>query len=620
MNGYMNRILNVDLSAGKTEVETISEDIYQKYIGGSGLGTKILWDRKVYDADPLSADNALIFMTGPFANTPALTSGRHEILAKSPLTGIFGESDSGGTFGPALKRAGYDGVVITGKSDGPVYLWVSEEGVEIRDATHIWGKDVFETDAAMRSETADKAVTSCIGPGGENMVRMAAVINDGRAARAAGRCGLGAVLGSKNLKGVAVFGNQKTPIHDRDKLSGTIKELAKMLSEKLAGMTNFGTAGGLATFEEMGSLPLKNWKGSERWNDEAAKITGATMAEQMGAGNYGCERCVIRCGREIKVKSGPYAGLEGAGPEYETLASLGSLCLVSDLDAIAKANDLCNRYGLDTISAGSIVAFAMEAFEQGIISEKDTDGIQLTWGNGQAMVDTIKMIGESRGLGEVLAKGVREAAKILGGGAEEFAIHSSGLEFPLHDARAYMSLSVGYATSSRGACHLAGLSHAFERMLTLPEIGLSEVPDRMSIDNKGKLTALAQNVMGMLDSLKICKFPLFGGLRIPHVNDWYQAITGEAMDVDAFMQTGERIFNLKRLFNLKCGYDPQKDDTVPSRVLKLPKTAEGWQTKLPPMSEMMAEYYEFRGWDDKGYPTQEKLEALGLEEEANLIS
>ena len=230
------------------------------------------------------------------------------------------------------------------------------------------------------------------------------------------------------------------------------------------------------------------------------------------------------------------------------------------------------------------------------------------------MVETIKMIGESRGFGEVLAKGVREAAKILGGGAEEFAIHSSGLEFPLHDARAYMSLSVGYATSSRGACHLAGLSHAFERMLTLPEIGLNEVPDRMSTENKGKLTALAQNVMGMLDSLKICKFPLFGGLRIPHINDWYQAITGEAMDVDGFMKTGERIFNLKRLFNLKCGYDPQRDDTVPSRVLNLPKTAEGWQTKLPPMSEMMKEYYEFRGWDEKGYPTWEKLASLGLED------
>ncbi len=616
MKGYMSRILNVDLTSRKTEVEVIPEDLYRKFIGGSGLGTKILLDRKVYEAESLSEDNVVIFMTGPFANTPALTSGRHEVLAKSPLTGIFGESDSGGTFGPTLKRAGYDGVVITGKSDDPVYLWVSEEGVEIRNAKHIWGKDVFETDAAIRSETTDKAVTSCIGPGGENMVRIAAVINDGRAARAAGRCGLGAVLGSKNLKGIAAFGRQKTPIHDRDKLSGSIKELAKMLSEKMAGFTNFGTASSLATYEEMGSLPLQNWKGSKRWNNEAAKITGATMAEKIGSGNYGCERCVIRCGREIKVNSGPYAGLEGAGPEFETLASFGSLCMVSDLEAIAMANDLCNRYGLDTISAGSMVAFAMEAFEKGIINEKDTDSIQLTWGNGQAMVETIKMIGESRGIGEILAKGVREAAKILGGGAEEFAIHSSGLEFPVHDPRAFMSLSVGYATSPRGACHLAGLSHVFERILTLPEIGLSEVMDRMSIDNKGKLTALAQNVMGMFDSLKVCKFTLFGGLRIPHITDWYQVITGEPMDVEAFMQTGERIFNMKRLFNLKCGYDPQRDDTVPARVLKMPKTAEGWQTKLPPISEIMTEYYAFRGWDEKGYPTQEKLASLGLQEES----
>jgi len=620
MKGYMKQILKVDLSSRKTEVLEIDDDLRRKFVGGSGLGTKLLWDLGAYAADPLDEKNALIFMTGPFANTPALTSGRHAVLARSPLTGIYAESDSGGSFGPELKRTGYDGVVITGKAEKPVYLWISEDGAEIRDAAHLWGKDVFTTDEMLRAETSEKSVTSCIGQSGEKMVRMASIINDGRAARAAGRCGLGAVMGSKNLKALVARGSKKTPLHDRAALADNIKTLAKMIRENMAGMTRLGTAGGLAAFEEMGSLPLKNWKGVERWKDDAARITGATMAERMLTGNYGCERCVIRCGREIEIKEGPYAGLQGAGPEYETLASLGSLCSVNDLAAIAMANDLCNRYGLDTISAGAMVAFAMEAFERGIISERDTEGVRLTWGNAEAMVKTIEMICQNRGIGSILALGVREAAKKLGGGAEDFAVHGSGLEFPMHDSRAYMTLPVEYATSARGACHLSGLSHAFERVITLPEIGLDKVPDRLSYENKGVLTALSQDVMGMFDSLKVCKFTLFGGLKIPNLTDWYRYITGEEMEVETFMRTGERIFNLKRLFNLKCGYVPERDDTLPSRMLKEPKAAEGWKTQLPAsLPEMMVEYYAYRGWDKKGYPTREKMAALGLSEEAGLL-
>jgi len=613
MNGYMNQIINVDLTARKIDISEFEEDILKNFIGGSGLGVKILWDKKAFMADPLSGENTLIFMTGPFANTPVLLSGRHAVVARSPLTGIFGESDSGGTWGPMLKRAGYDGIVVTGKADSPVYLWVSENGVEIRDAGHLWGKDTFDADAQLRAETAEKAVTAGIGPAGERLVRIAAIMNDGRAGRAAGRCGLGAVMGFKKLKAIAVHGTLETQIHDRDGLLKALKEVGRMIRENMVGMTKFGTSGGLASFEEMGALPLQNWKGSERWNEGASQITGAAMAERIGTGNYGCERCIVRCGRDIRVKEGPYAGLEGAGPEYETLASLGSLCLITDLNAIAMANDLCNRYGLDTISTGSMVAFAMEAYEKGILTQKDTDGLELTWGNAHAMVETVKMIGEDRGLGVILAKGSREASKELGAGAEQFAVHSKGLEVPMHEPRAYMAGAVQYATSARGACHVSGLSHAFERVLTLPEIGLKDIPDRMASEGKGVLAAKTQNVMGMFDSLKVCKFLLFGGIKTTHLVEWYEKVTGESMSVEEFMLTGERIFNLKRLFSLRCGLRAE-DDTISARILDLPKEAEGWKTKLPPLPEMIKEYYAYRGWNDEGVPTDEKLQALGLQE------
>ena len=612
MNGYTNRIIDVDLTTRKVEFIELPEEILKNYIGGSGIGTKLLWDHRGYAAEPLSGQNPLIFMTGPFANTPALTSGRHALIFRSPLTGIFGEADCGGTWGPTLKRAGYDGIVVRGEADSPVYLWCNEDGVEVRDAVHVWGKDTYETDEVLRSETAAKAVTACIGPAGEQMVKIASVMHDGRAARAAARCGPGALMGAKKLKAIAVYGSKETTIHDRKALIAALRDIGRTIKENMAGMSLLGTGGGLFSFEELGSLPLQNWKRSERWQEGAEKITGATMKERIGSGNYGCERCIVRCGRIIKVESGPYAGLEGAGPEYETLASLGSLCLVSDVEAIAMGNDLCNRYGLDTISTGSTIAFAMEAFEHGIITSRDVDGLDLTWGNAASMIELIKMIGEGRGLGSTLALGVREAAKVLGNDAEGFAVHANGLEFPMHDPRAYMSLAVEYSTSARGACHLSGLSHAFERAITLPEIGLNEVPNRLDLEDKGRLTALSQDICGMFDSLKTCKFMMFGGLKLTHICEWYNCITGRKMTPAEFMLIGERIFNLKRLFNLKCGYNPAVSDTVSSRVLTLPKKGRDWQTRLPDLDVLKKNYYAYRGWDEKGIPSGQKLDQLGL--------
>ena len=611
MEGYIGKILYFDLSLSKKDIRDL--DIYdvKKYIGGSGLGAKILFDETDEKTDPLSPENILIFMTGPFTGTPVLCSSRYSVISKSPLTGIFGESSSGGSWGEMLKKSGFDGIVIRGKSPKPVYLWLNNGEVELRNASHIWGKDTFEIDSILKSETNSKAIVACIGQAGEKSIPLAAIMNDGVHSRAAARCGLGAVMGSKNLKAIAVHGNHKVEVKDAQGLNKSIKELSKIIVEKAAGLKKLGTAGALAVFEEMGSLPLQNWRYNDRWKEGAQKITGATLVESYVTGDYFCKRCIIGCGKKVEVKDGPYKGTEQSAPEYETLALMGSSCLVDDLAAIIKANELCNRYGLDTISTGSVIAFGMEAFEKGLITKKDTDGIELVWGNGDAVVEVVKKIGESEGIGKLLGLGSRKAAEMLGRNAEEFAIHAKGLDFPAHDPRAYNAGAVAFATSARGACHLSGFSHVFERSLAAPEIGIPEPMNRFDVSGKGILTAKTQNYMGMLDSLEICKFILFGGMGISTFIKWYNYVTGEKMDVDSFMLTGERIFNLKRLYNVKCGLS-RKDDFLPPRILTWKKVAEDLSPNLPPLGTMLGEYYEYRGWSEDGIPSKEKIEELEI--------
>ena len=611
MKGYIGKILYFDLSLSKKEIRDLDIDEAKKYLGGSGLGIKILFDETDKDTDPLGPENVLIFMTGPFTGTPVLCSSRYSVVSKSPLTGIFGESNSGGSWGEMLKKSGFDGIVIKGKSPKPVYLWLNNGKVELRDASHIWGKDTFEVDSILKSETNNKAVVACIGQAGEKCVPLAAIMNDGIHARTAGRCGMGAVMGSKNLKAIVVYGDQKTDVADPQGLNDSIKEESKIIVEKAAGLKKLGTGGALAVFEEMGSLPLQNWRYTGRWKEGAQKITGATLVESYVTGNYSCKRCIIGCGKKVKVTKGPYKGTEQSAPEYETLALIGSNCLVDDLAAIIKANELCNRYGLDTMSTGSVIAFGMEAFEKGLITKKDTQGIELVWGNGDAVVEMVRQIGESKGIGKVLGLGSKEAAKVLGKNAEEFAIHVKGLDFAGHDPRAYNAGAVNFATSARGACHLSGFTHVFERALVAPEIGIPEPIDRFEVSGKGILTAKTQDYMGMLDSLEICKFIMFGGMGISTFIKWYKYVTGEQMDVNSFMKTGERIFNLKRLYNVKCGVS-RKDDFLPPRILTWKKVGEGLSPNLPPLGTMLGEYYDYRGWSEDGIPSKEKLEELDI--------
>jgi len=611
LKGYAGKILTLDLSNSKVKVEDLNEQWATQFIGGSGLGAKYLYEMTDEKTDPLGPENPLIFMTGPFTGTSVPLSGRHAVVSRSPLTHIFGESDVGGTWGAHLKKAGFDGIIITGKSPKPVYLWGNDGKIEIRDASHLLGKDTYEVDPLLKAETHPKAAISAIGQAGENQVLLASIMTDGNDGRAAGRCGLGAVMGSKNLKAIAVYGTQKVGVFHPEAVDRLQKEYGAMIIKNAENFKKYGTAGALSTFEAMGTLPLQNWKFVGRWEESAEKINGFTLSETLLTGRYFCDACILGCGRRVKIDQGPYAGVDGAGPEYETLALLGSNCLIDDLEALCYANELCNRFGLDTISTGGVIGFGMEAFDKGLIDQEDTDGIELRWGKIEALIEMIKIIAQKKGFGEVLGKGVKKASEIIGKNSVEFAPHIKGLELPAHDPRGYNAGATGFATSSRGACHLAGLSHTFERLLKSPEMGIPEPIDRYEVKGKGILAAKSQNLMGMMDSLKLCKFILFGGITITHIVDWYRYVTGKEMSTDDFIKTGERIFNLKRVYNVRLGIS-RKDDTLPYRHLTFKRIGQGLTPNLPPLGQMLSEYYEYRGWSEDGIPTPEKLKELGL--------
>lgn len=610
-DGYMGKILEVDLGTRTHRAIPLDPAIARQYVGGSGLAAHLLLDEASPALDPLGAGNSLALMAGPMTGTLVPTSNRFAAVAKSPLTGAFGESDCGGSWGGELKRAGFDGLIVRGRANSPVYLWISDGEVEIRDAGRLWGRDTWETDALVRQETDDKASVACIGPGGEQLVRFAAIMNEGREGRAAGRAGLGAVMGSKRLKAVAVRGSMNVPVADAAALRASIKEWSPKLRAGAEGMHKYGTSGGTPTHEKMGNLPLKNWQQGS-WPEGAVKISGVTLAERgILTDTYACRGCVIGCGRVVKIEDGPYAMERSAGPEYETVAMLGSNCLVDDLQAICKGNELCNRYGIDTISTGAVIAFAMEAFDRGLLTAEQVDGVDLQWGSGEGLVEMIKRIGERKGLGRLLGEGVSRAARELGPQAQAFTIQVKGLEPPAHDPRAFFGNAIAYATSARGACHLSSFTHGFERVLAMPEFGHNAPVDRFASEPKPRLLFDGQNLMGMFDSLKACKFLLFGGARTPQLVEWLNYVTGWGMDQAEFFRTGERIFNAKRLYNLRSGLTG-KDDTLPARFRQEPRADGGAEGKLPPFETMLAEYYQVRGWDSQGVPLPVKLAELGL--------
>ena len=612
MFGYHKKLLRVDLSSRKVEVEDLDEALIQKYVGGLGIEAKILYEETGPETDPLSPKNILMAVTGPYTGTGVPTSGRHHLVARSPLTGFFGESNVGGSWAVHFKRAGFDGIVIKGESSAPIYLWIHDGRVELRDARPIWGKTSYESAEWLKQETAKEATAAVIGPAGERMAKIASIPHIGHIVRAAARTGLGAVMGSKNLKAMVAFGEGPIPIAKPDELKARIKEITPHIQGTTEAFGKLGTSGGIDNYEKIGNFPVKNWR-QGRWAG-AKKISGVTMHDTILSGRRACMHCPIACGRHIKVTEGPYAPMDCEGPEYETIGTLGGLCLVDDLTAIAKANQLCNQYGLDTISAGGVIAFAMEAYEKGIITRSDTDGVDLVWGNAEALVEMVHKMGKGEGIGRLMTEGSKKMAESFGKNAIEFAIHVKGLEPSAHDPRRFFSQALSYGTAARGACHNASWSHPYELALYMSEIGYLEPQDPYEVEGKAEFTAKMQDLMCAMDALIICRFSQVGkAVTVTNHVDWLNLVTGWNMEIREYMKMGERLFNLKRMYNCRLGAS-RKDDFLPYRFMTLKRTGEGLSNQLPPMGRLLSDYYVYRGWSEDGIPTAAKLEELGLDE------
>jgi aldehyde:ferredoxin oxidoreductase len=617
MTGFHDRIAWIDLSRRDVDVRPLERRDADDFVGGANLGAVILARLTNTTTDPLGPENPLIFMTGPFTATSVPSGSRHAVVTLSPLTGIYGESSCGGSFGWALKRLGLDGLVINGASDRPVALIVDgADALSLVDAGGLWGRDAFETDAALKEVHGEKIVTAVIGQAGENRVPMAGIVHGGRHTRMAGRCGVGAVMGSKRLKAIVVSGGGtlETPTYDPEGLKVSIKSVGPSIRERLAGYSNFGTAGGVPLFERLGNMPIENWRVA-RDPGLVERISGQRIRETIFVKRSGCQRCPVICGGLAEVKAGPFA-MEGASeaPEYETVGGFGGILHIDDAEAIARANELCNRYGLDTISVSGVLGMAVECFEQGLIGRTETGGLDLAFNRPRETIELIRRIAlADDDFGRLLGRGSRALARAIGNGAENYAVEVKGLEFPMHDPRFSWGHALSYATGNRGACHLTSLSHAFELLSGLPELGQEGPYTGRQREGKAQQVVDLQNLMNLEDSLVTCKFTMANNtLRISNFLEWYNQITGRRLDVETFMQAGARGFTLKRLINLRRGVTAN-DDTLPHRMRTLPRIGQDINFAVPPIDDLLHDYYALRKWDAEGRPCAAALRELGLE-------
>jgi aldehyde:ferredoxin oxidoreductase len=616
MDGYAGVILRVNLSSGRISKDALDAQQLRDYIGGTGLGVRLMFDEVSPAIDPLSAEAKLFFLTGPVTASALGTAGRFQVVFKSPLTRILCDSSSGGFWGKELKNAGYDVLVVEGRAERPVYLWIKDYQVEIRPADSVWGKNCYETIGAINEEVNDrKASVLCIGQAGENLVSYACLIND--KGRAVGRGGPGAVMGSKNLKAIAVKGSRNFTMTDPNEF----KKLAISLNKKnatidgIADLRTLGTAEVMDNSWPVSDIPVKNWSlGSNQ--EICLSLGGKKMKETMLVKHVGCYQCSIGCSRWVRIESGEYQ-LDAPGPEYETLGSLGSMCMISNLEAVAYANHLCNIYGLDTITCGSTIAFTMECFEKGLITVDDTEGIEFTWGNEKAMLQAIELIANCKGIGRLLGQGTRSMAEQIGGGALDFAVQVKGLELPMHDPRAFFSWASNYATSPRGGCHLHGMTGVYENTNDpMPEWGLTGFYPRHSNEGKAKITRVAQNWSHILDSMVLCYFATFA-LTPSGMAALLNTAAGQNYTAEDLFTIAERINALYRSYNFLCGIRPT-DDTLPVRSLT-PLAEGGAAGKIPDLEYQLREYYHLREWDDLGRPSYRRLVDLGLKETAQKI-
>lgn len=595
MYGWCGKLLRVNLSEGSLSIEELDPKLAFDYIGGRGLGSKYLADEVEPKVEPLSPDNKLILATGPTTGAGVAQGARYMAVTKAPLTGTIGSSNSGGFWGPELKFAGYDLIIFEGKAKEPVYLWINDDNIEIRSATHLWGKNTPETQEQIRNETNPKAKVACIGPAGEKLVKFACIIND--EGRAAGRSGVGAVMGTKNLKAVAVRGSKKLPVADEYGL----KDLFTKVAKKEAGskLTDYGTAYTVAVANSFGVFPTRNFQSGVF--EGAEKISGEAVKERFFIRRSACYRCPMACGRITKVDDPDYS-TQGAGPEYEGLYALGGCCGIDNLAAVIKAFHTCNELGMDVMTCGATIGCAMEMSEKGVLPEKDV-GMKLRFGDAQALVDLVHKIGHRDGFGNSLAEGSYRFAATYG--HPEFSINVKMQEPAGYDPRGSVGLGLGYATSNRGACHMRG------EISDLELFGMPELLDRFTTLGKAAKLIELQNEVASIDSMGICWLCASYRITKEYQLAGLELSTGAGYDWETFMKAGERIWNLERVFNLRAGFTAA-DDTLPRRFTEETMPEGPSKGHVCPLNEMLPEYYRLRGWDTKGIPTQAKLKALGL--------
>jgi len=611
--GYVGKIGVIDLTDGTVRIEETSESLGRKYLGGKGYALALLYKyakeleekgKALRDLDPLGPDNAIVFATGPATGVPGFPSpGRYHVMAlRSPLTGSIGSANSGGEWGPFLKFAGFDMLFIKGAADSPVYISVVDGCIEICDASDYWGKNVFDTDDLLKRKVGGKNVSvACIGPAGENLVPMANIVNDKH--RAAGRTGLGAVMGSKFLKAIVVSGSGNVPVADMEKFREASREALekeRKNSVTAEGLPTYGTAILVNVINNAGMLPFKNWQLG--YNPEADKISGETIAKNYLVKKRPCWGCNIACGRVTSVKSGPYQILITEGPEYESVWALGNSTGVMDVEAVIKANHLCDEFGLDPISTGSTIAAAMELRQRGLIGDEYLHGMDLSFGNAATLVESIWRIAHKDGFGKYMALGSKRLCEIFG--APELSMSVKGLEMPAYDPRGAKGIGLNYATSNRGGCHVTGYTIS-------PEIlGLPAKIDPLTIEGKAQWVKTFQDFTSVVNSTVNCLFTTFA-LGAGDYAKLLSAVTGWSLTEDEIMLIGERIYNLERLIMSKYGFT-DKDDTLPPRLTSEPMPEGPVKGQVVELEQMKIEYYRLRGWVN-GIPTPEKLKELGIE-------
>lgn len=615
--GYSGKILRVDLSSGKISFDEHDAVWYRRFFGGAAATADYLLREMAPGTDPLGPDNVLIFAPGVITGVPASGTARNGIGARSPLTGGIAKSEVGGQFGAELKMAGLDGIVFTGKAERPVYLWVKDGEAELRDASDLWGRPVMETAEAIKAEVGERlAKVATIGLAGEKLVRIACINQDLK--DSAGRGGLGAVMGSKNLKAIAVRGTQRVPVADKETVTAIAKEVVRAIPERALGYKTWGTGSNMPGFNAIGNIPTRNYRDGyfeniERTTPQAMKETGILVAME------GCSACAVRCKRAARVQEPWVADPRYGGPEYETLGAFGSNCGVDDLKALARAHHLCQHYGIDTISAGATISFAMECFERGYLSKADFDGLEPVWGNAEALLELIERIGERRGIGDLLAEGSKRAAAQIGRGAEELAIQVKGLEIGMHEPRLKAGLGLGYAVCNIGGDHCVGLHDTLYesdgtslKYEAMPFGVLEPMPAGELSTRKVEFFRQRHRWTNFLDSALCCIFVPWDYAQMAR---FVNAVTGWNTTVEELLLVGERAITMGRAFNVREGFGPE-DDQLPKRFYSPPPRgylAERKQAIDPEnLARAVKTYYHFMGWDQNGVPTRETLERLSV--------